>query len=299
MNNYPKQKLKELVNEYGVSLSQEKRQCQGLLMDFCLENKKEINLLVQALNEGIPADLLSCKYLSTAEECIQNLSKRLEEDHGMLKQEALWAVESWAFALGLIPDREIDAGSDTGEKPPLQEDYPPGTGNIDILEPDRRYYLMQDINLIKENFMTKFRHLKEKELIIDDDMNWIEFKKFPLPECYIDENNPQVFYRPRYENILLLIDEYPQCEPFGIFVYHASSNYEKIKFILIGDTEKEIPEEYECEIVELLNRGWGWIPFPYDDNWKFDKDEVDKGSNLLSYLEKLFSALGGREQENE
>ena len=66
-------------------------------------------LLVHALREGIPADLLSQKRGSTASE--RRLTKRLQKRYGVSDKAAQWAVESWSEALH-------HAAPDTASKPP-------------------------------------------------------------------------------------------------------------------------------------------------------------------------------------
>ncbi len=42
MNEIPRQKLVELVTEYGASLARDARLCEGHLKDLCGEYKREI-----------------------------------------------------------------------------------------------------------------------------------------------------------------------------------------------------------------------------------------------------------------
>jgi hypothetical protein len=59
MNDLPRQKLKEIIIQYGRSLCDEPQRCEGLLRDLCGQYQKEIAVLVGALKERVPADLLA------------------------------------------------------------------------------------------------------------------------------------------------------------------------------------------------------------------------------------------------
>ena len=59
MNDIPRQKLRELVGRYGRTLCDDPLRCEGLLRDFCGENRLEIFALSQAVKDGIPSELLN------------------------------------------------------------------------------------------------------------------------------------------------------------------------------------------------------------------------------------------------
>ncbi len=59
MDVVPRIKLGELIDEYGFSLCRDAKRCEGLLRDVCGENRREINILVSAVREGIAAELLA------------------------------------------------------------------------------------------------------------------------------------------------------------------------------------------------------------------------------------------------
>ncbi len=45
MNEFPRQKLCELIAQYGHSLCDDPRRCEALLRDYCGQNRKEIFVL--------------------------------------------------------------------------------------------------------------------------------------------------------------------------------------------------------------------------------------------------------------
>src|SRR5437870_81403 len=107
MNELPRQKLCELITKYGESLCDEPSRCEGLLRDLCPKDRGAVNLLVNALREGVATELRSHTVSVPIELAVSRLAKRLRE-HLLLSEEiARWAVESWALALGKISGHDL------------------------------------------------------------------------------------------------------------------------------------------------------------------------------------------------
>ncbi len=102
MNDLPRQKLRELIIEYGRSLCDDPRRCEALLKDYCGQYKREIFVLVSALKNRVADDLLKTSASVPQSILLARLHKRLEEELAMTAEAAHWAVESWALALGVI-----------------------------------------------------------------------------------------------------------------------------------------------------------------------------------------------------
>jgi formylglycine-generating enzyme required for sulfatase activity len=119
MNDIPRQKLRELIARYGRSLCDDPLRCEGLLKDFCGQNRLEVFALSQALRDGIPSELLTSSEQLPVEVLVSRFSKRLEDRYGMNSDLACWAIESWALALGLVTEDQLkssdspEAGSST------------------------------------------------------------------------------------------------------------------------------------------------------------------------------------------
>lgn len=113
MNNQPRQKLRELIVEYGRSLCDDPRRCQALLKDYCGQYKREIFALISAQKNRVADDLLKAPANIPESIIIGRLKKRLEDDLGLAADVAQWAVESWAQALdvtgSVIDKKEIDS----------------------------------------------------------------------------------------------------------------------------------------------------------------------------------------------
>lgn len=106
MHNLPRQKLSEIIRQYGYSISEDPKKCEALLRDFCGGYRKEIAVLISALKDRVPAELLASQNSGLPTVKISRLIKGLEENHGLTKAAAKWSVESWALALGVISNEE-------------------------------------------------------------------------------------------------------------------------------------------------------------------------------------------------
>jgi hypothetical protein len=107
MNDLPRQKLQEIIVQYGRSLGKDPQRCEGLLRDFCGQHRKEISALVGAVKEGVPTELLSSHKSVPSKILLARLTKRLQDNLALAEEAARWAVESWALALGVISSADI------------------------------------------------------------------------------------------------------------------------------------------------------------------------------------------------
>ena len=102
MHNEQREKLRELIIEYGRSLCDDPRRCEALLKDYCGQYKREIFVLISALKNRVAEDLLKVSTGVPETIFLARLNKRLEDELAMTPEAAHWAVESWALALGFI-----------------------------------------------------------------------------------------------------------------------------------------------------------------------------------------------------
>ena len=109
MNSAPRQTLRRIIEKYGNDLCGDARRCEGLLKDLCGGYRREINVLTSAIEERIPLDLLAAVKTIPRDVLFIRLAKRLEDNLGLTKEASVWAIESWAFALGIITEAEIAA----------------------------------------------------------------------------------------------------------------------------------------------------------------------------------------------
>ena len=108
MNDLPRQKLREIVERHGIAVVEDPRRCEGLLRDYCGEHRREISVLVMALEEHVPTDLRAAAHAGTPRAVLlAKLVARLSDHLAMSEGAARWAVNSWAFALGVITREQL------------------------------------------------------------------------------------------------------------------------------------------------------------------------------------------------
>jgi hypothetical protein len=142
MNDVPRQKLAELITRQGRGLLDDPRRTEALLRDVCGNHPREVNVLITALRERVPQDLLSSQGGTPKPVMIGWLVQRLEDEAGLAKDAAQWAAETWALALGVVspadlPGRSDRAGMDsdtapTATPPPFR---PPETAAVPAVTP--------------------------------------------------------------------------------------------------------------------------------------------------------------------
>lgn len=103
LNDQPRQQLQFLISQYSTDICDDVRRCEALLRDLCPEHKRELNLLIAALKERIPQDLLKNSPSINTDLTVKLLAQRLHDHLGIAEAFALWAVESWALALIVPP----------------------------------------------------------------------------------------------------------------------------------------------------------------------------------------------------
>lgn len=108
MNDAPRRTLRELIARHGTGLCSDARRCEGLLRDLCGGHRREINILVGALRERVPLDLLAGRNSVPAGLLLTRLAKRLEDQLALTEEASRWGVDSWALALGVVTDAELE-----------------------------------------------------------------------------------------------------------------------------------------------------------------------------------------------
>lgn len=93
--------LKGLIDRHGVDIVGHAGRLRGLLQDECPTAKREISVLLQALEQRIPQDLLRVQSGEPIRSLSPRLSRRLVEEKAMSEPASQWAVQTWAHGLGL------------------------------------------------------------------------------------------------------------------------------------------------------------------------------------------------------
>ncbi len=124
MTDHPRQQLHYIISHYGRSVCDDAKRCEALLKDLCPQHKREVNLLMGALREGVAKELLKRNQLLPIENIFCLMVQRLDENLGIAQHHAQWAVESWALALGVkfnttsnAPSSKSGVGSPRTAKP--------------------------------------------------------------------------------------------------------------------------------------------------------------------------------------
>src|SRR5205807_5594530 len=104
MNDGTRRRLRDLIATYSADVCDEPKRFEALLKDYCAENKRDVSLLVSALKERVPTDLVAASQGVSYAIQRHRLVQRLIDNLGMAASFACWAVDSWAFALGRVSD---------------------------------------------------------------------------------------------------------------------------------------------------------------------------------------------------
>jgi hypothetical protein len=108
MKNEPRRTLRNLIMKHGLDLCSDVKRCQGLLRDLCGAHQREVNILIGALRERVPLDLLAGKNNMPHGLLMARLTRRLEDHLAFTEEAARWGVESWALALGVVTEAELE-----------------------------------------------------------------------------------------------------------------------------------------------------------------------------------------------
>ncbi|MEJ7616941.1 MAG: hypothetical protein WKF30_08280 [Pyrinomonadaceae bacterium] len=109
MNALPRQTLARIVARHGRKIYDSPRRLEALLRDLCGAHRREINVLVGALEERVAADLMRSGNSVPREVVLAQLVKRLRDNLAYTPEAARWAVDSWAVALGVLSEAELAA----------------------------------------------------------------------------------------------------------------------------------------------------------------------------------------------
>ena len=106
MNDLPRQKLKEIIIQHGLTLCDDPKRCEAFLRDYCGECRREIFILISALKQDVAKDLLNSSNIPL-EFLISKLISKMQNELGLTEEAGRYAVESWAQALDKMPQAQI------------------------------------------------------------------------------------------------------------------------------------------------------------------------------------------------
>ncbi len=93
--------LKRLVDRFGTPLLSDAARLRGLLADEVPQAKKEISVLLLALEERVPQDLMRVHSGEPISSLSPRLARRLTDEKALAPDAARWAVHAWALGLGV------------------------------------------------------------------------------------------------------------------------------------------------------------------------------------------------------
>lgn len=106
------QRLGEILSKHGRQPLTDAKLCENLLKDYCGEYKEEISLLVSAVRERVPSDLLTSHDGLPREMLRALLVKRLRKDRSLSEGAARWIVDSWWQAVRTLLREEARRDGD-------------------------------------------------------------------------------------------------------------------------------------------------------------------------------------------
>ncbi|MBN2006791.1 MAG: WD40 repeat domain-containing protein [Anaerolineae bacterium] len=138
MDNTLREKLREIVLKYGPGVSRDPKRCKAFLLDYGEGHRREIFVLVAAVEERIPDQLIEAQddgLDGPLPGLTRRLAYQLAEPRSMELEAAQWAVETWAFALDLPSQDSASAPQTRSEThpappaPPTAQNSPPKAVN--------------------------------------------------------------------------------------------------------------------------------------------------------------------------
>lgn len=97
-----RRKLQGMVSLYDPYLCSAPNRYQFALMESCPELEREIELIVMAINYEIVNEMRRLRYSLPPSLLLPKLVRWFLRQTGICEDEAIWTVDSWAMALGMI-----------------------------------------------------------------------------------------------------------------------------------------------------------------------------------------------------
>lgn len=107
MNDLPRHTLSRIILEHGRGICDAPKRVEALLRDLCGAHRREINIIIGALEERVAADLLAARGAAPRDALLARLAARLRDNLAYTPEAARWGVETWAVALGTISEAEL------------------------------------------------------------------------------------------------------------------------------------------------------------------------------------------------
>ncbi|MFL5342626.1 MAG: hypothetical protein ACJ8F7_21035 [Gemmataceae bacterium] len=120
MNDLAREALGRVIRNYGPAICHTPRSCELFVRQECGAYPQESQLLVEALRQGVPAELLGYSPDQHWPKLAESLQARLHARAKIGATEGTWAVETWARVLGRHPDAYQDAAEVLAVEPGIR-----------------------------------------------------------------------------------------------------------------------------------------------------------------------------------
>lgn len=150
MNELPRHTLSRIIAEHGRGICAAPKRIEALLRDLCGAHRREINIIIGALEERVAADLIAAGISVPREVLLARLAARLRDNLAYTPEAARWGVETWAVALGILSEAELQTSlrtksaeaSRSNAPPPVPDSKPwaaktPASGSPKATQPQR------------------------------------------------------------------------------------------------------------------------------------------------------------------
>ncbi|MDQ3255978.1 MAG: hypothetical protein M3R15_19120, partial [Acidobacteriota bacterium] len=105
----PRHTLTRLIAKHGRGICDSPKRIEALLRDLCGSHRREINILIGALEERVATDLIRTGKSVPRDVLLAKLANRLQDNRAYTPEAASWAVDCWAVALGILSETEFAA----------------------------------------------------------------------------------------------------------------------------------------------------------------------------------------------
>jgi len=125
MNDLPRHTLSRVIAEHGRGICDSPKRVEALLRDLCGLHRREINIIIGALEERVAADLIAAVSSVPREMLLARLAARLRDNLAYTPEAARWGVETWAVALGIVSEAELQSRVRTEATDATRSNAPP------------------------------------------------------------------------------------------------------------------------------------------------------------------------------
>lgn len=125
MNDQPRHTLSRIILEHGRGICDTPKRVEALLRDLSGAHRREINIIIGALEERVASELLAARGTVPRDVLLARLAARLRDNLAYTPEAARWAVETWAVALGVMSEAEFHERAQAASTESARSSAPP------------------------------------------------------------------------------------------------------------------------------------------------------------------------------